>query len=60
MLEEVKKSVEDWLMDCYENEYWQYDTSKIYLYNYEDKGKYDMSIPYYVDTQDKMLRELKA
>ena len=60
MLEEVKKSVEYWLEDCYNNGYWDYDTSKIYLYNYEDKKKYDMSIPYYVDIQDKMLRELKA
>lgn len=60
MLDEVKKTVEDWLMECYERGYWDYDTSKVYLYNYEDKEKYDMSIPYYVDTQDKILRELKA
>lgn len=60
MLEEVRQTVQDWLEDCYERGYWDYDTSNVYLYNYDDKEKYDMDTRYYVDVQDKMLRELKA
>lgn len=60
MLWDIEKEINQWIFDCYQNNYWEYDTSKVYLYNYADKEKYDMSIPYYVDIQDKMLRELKA
>lgn len=59
MLDEVKKSVEDWLMDCYERGYWDYDTSNVYLFNYDEKEKYDMNVHYYVDVQDKMLKQIK-
>ena len=57
MLEEVKQTVEGWLEDCYE-ERWDYDNSSIYLFDYNNKNKYDIDKKYFVNTENKMLEEL--
>ena len=57
MLDEVKKTVEDWLTDCYDRGYWDYDTS-----TYVVRDEYwdiNWDTKYYIDEENKMLKEIK-
>lgn len=57
MLDEVRKTVEDWLMDCYERGYWDYDTST-YVVRGED-WHINWDTHYYIDEENKMLKQIK-
>lgn len=57
MLDEVRQTVEGWLMDCYERGYWDYDTSTYVVRNaYWD---IDWDTKYYIDEENKMLKQIK-
>ena len=57
MLDEVRQTVEGWLMDCYDRGYWDYDTSTYVVRNaYWD---IDWDTKYYIDEENKMLKQIK-
>lgn len=57
LLDDIKKNVEGWVYEILTDHPWEYDNSKIVLRG--DDWHIDWDTKYYVDIQDKILREIK-